>query len=251
MNNFQLSQCKEVLIIGAGHGIGFGLVNEILTKNKTLHLHATFRDKNLASPLLELKDHPRLSIYGLDPCNEEEVAALSNKLEGKTFDLIINCVGFLYNDKFRPEKSFRNFSLEYFLESMKVNASVSALLFKYFEQTLSKEKISSFINISAKVGSIEDNSLGGWYSYRSSKAALNMLIKCISIELKRKKTPCIVLAIHPGTTTTELSNPFSKNISHKIHSINETAHNILEVLEEKTIEDSGQFFNWDGQTIPW
>ena len=251
MNCFKLHNSKEVLIVGAGHGIGLGIVSEILSRNKEVVLHATFRDKDSATPLFQNQTHPRLIIHELDPCYEDSVSTLANNLKGKEFDLIINSVGLLHNSKISPEKSFKSFKVENFLELMKINASVSALIFKYFEASLSKKNISAFVGISAKVGSIEDNNLGGWYSYRSSKAAMNMLLKCISIEAKRKRKDCIVLAIHPGTTDTELSHPFSNNISYKIHSIEETANNILNVIEGKSLEDSGHFYSWDGEELPW
>ena len=107
------------------------------------------------------------------------------------------------------------------------------------------------VTISAKVGSISDNKLGGWYGYRASKSALNMFIKNISIEYKNRKAPCIALAIHPGTTDTELSKPFIARSKLTIHTPEQTAENILNVIDSKRLEDSGKFLSWDGTEIAW
>jgi NAD(P)-dependent dehydrogenase (short-subunit alcohol dehydrogenase family) len=111
--------------------------------------------------------------------------------------------------------------------------------------------LSVFATISAKVGSISDNRLGGWYAYRASKAALNMFIKNIAIEFARNKKKIILLSLHPGTTKTELSEPFTKNTKYQLHTPIETAKNLLSVIENKTLDDSGKFFSWDGEELPW
>ena len=110
---------------------------------------------------------------------------------------------------------------------------------------------SCFASISAKVGSIEDNRIGGWYGYRSSKAALNMIKRTMAIEFKRSGCRCNLLAIHPGTTVTELSKPYIKNTQLKLHSPDETALNILRIIEDQPFEPEAQFMSWDGQTLPW
>jgi NAD(P)-dependent dehydrogenase (short-subunit alcohol dehydrogenase family) len=121
---------------------------------------------------------------------------------------------------------------------------------KYFLPLLDCEKESVFVSLSAKVGSIEDNKYGGWYSYRASKAALNQLIKTASIELKVKNKKAICVSIHPGTVTSKLSKPFQKS-DLKIQLPNESAKNILKVVSNLKPEDTGTFFNWNGEKIPW
>ncbi len=245
--SFKLENCKQILIVGAGHGIGLAFVQEIKRSNPNIKIFATFRNKSLAGELLAMEN---ITCFQTNPCNEEEVQMFSEKIEGE-IDLVINCVGVLHGDGLSPEKSLRNINEKDFSEVMKVNAFVTPLLAKYLDPKISKETISCFVTISAKVGSIEDNHLGGWYSYRASKAALNMLLKCISIEWERKRKNCAVLAIHPGTTDTDLSRPFSKNVKYTIYSPAETARNILNTLEGKESKDTGSFLSYDNKKIPW
>ncbi len=111
---------------------------------------------------------------------------------------------------------------------------------------------SIFASISAKVGSIEDNRLGGWYGYRASKAALNMFLKTIAIEYSRRCPKTIVVALHPGTTDTRLSQPFQKNVPpEKLFPVSKTVNLLLEVLAGLKLADSGEFFSWDGSRLPW
>jgi len=106
--------------------------------------------------------------------------------------------------------------------------------------------------ISAKVGSIQDNRLGGWYSYRASKAALNMAIKTISLEWQYKVPNCCVAALHPGTTDTQLSAPFQANVAiKKLFSADQTAALLIDVIDNLNSKNSGRFWNWDGKEIPW
>ena len=141
--------------------------------------------------------------------------------------------------------------IENLLKSFKINASITPLIAKNLGALLKKDELSAFITISAKVGSIEDNKMGGWYAYRASKAALNMFIRTIAHEFVRRYKNVIVTSIHPGTTITDLSEPYIKKTNLKLHTPNETACNILSVLESQTIEDTGKFFSWDGSIIPW
>ena len=108
-----------------------------------------------------------------------------------------------------------------------------------------------FASISAKVGSIGDNQLGGWYGYRASKSALNMFIKTLAIEFDNRKIPAVVLAIHPGTTATELSRPYVSATKMTVHSVEKTADHILSILDQRNKQDSGKFLNWDGSELPW
>ncbi|MEI2422642.1 SDR family NAD(P)-dependent oxidoreductase, partial [Arthrospira platensis SPKY2] len=109
-----------------------------------------------------------------------------------------------------------------------------------------------FATISAKLGSIGDNHLGGWYGYRASKAALNMLMRTVAIEYSRKSPQTIVVMLHPGTTDTELSQPFQKNVTpEKLFSVNRTVQQLLDVINRLEISHSGQFLSWDGTNLPW
>jgi NAD(P)-dependent dehydrogenase (short-subunit alcohol dehydrogenase family) len=149
-----------------------------------------------------------------------------------------------------PEKTYKNIDLSFMKKNFEINTYGPALLMKYFLPLLDCEEESVFVSLSAKVGSIEDNKYGGWYSYRASKAALNQLIKTASIELKVKNKKAICVSIHPGTVTSKLSKPFQKS-DLKIQLPNESAKNILKVVSNLKPEDTGTFFNWNGEKIPW
>lgn len=243
----------HALIIGAGHGIGLSITQELLENYSHVNIHATYRILEHAHSLLELQRiYPqRLHLTCLDPVEENQIKEYAEALKSKhiKLDLVINCVGLLHDETIKPEKSLRNFDPSHFMKVMMVNALVTPLLGKHFIHLLSEEAI--FAALSAKVGSIKDNGLGGWYSYRASKAALNMLIKNMAIEFKRQKPKCIVLAIHPGTTQTSLSSPFLGNTHYQVHSAQTTAKNILSVISAQTAESSGKFLSWDGSEIPW
>lgn len=252
---FDLRECKNILIWGGGRGIGLALVKRLITDYPGSFIHATYRDSSRAKGLLDIESENKenLEIHRIDFLKEEHLTALAENFRARQiqFDLIINCVGFLHDEDSVPEKSLSYLSREQMLKSFEVNTVVTGLLARYLVPLISKENCSVFASLSAKVGSISDNKIGGWYSYRASKAALNMLLKTISIELKRKRYPSIVLSIHPGTTETDLSRPFISNTNYKIHSPDESATNILSTIQGTTVEDSGSFFSWDGEVLPW
>jgi NAD(P)-dependent dehydrogenase (short-subunit alcohol dehydrogenase family) len=251
---FDLLQNKNTLIIGGGHGIGLALVKQLLKISPDAKVVATYRVSKNAMELLKLhQDYPeRLKIFMIDPTSQTALSNLSiDLLDSEKFDLIVNSVGLLHNDELSPEKSVRSFSTNHFMEVMRVNTVVTPLVAKYFESFLRRDFASALVSISAKVGSIQDNRIGGWHSYRASKAALNMLVKNISIEFAQKRNNCIVLALHPGTTDTNLSKPFTSNTSYKVHTPEETAKNILNVINHRELSDSGKFLSWDGAEIEW
>ena len=251
---FDLSQNTNALIIGGGHGIGLALVKQLLELSRENKVSTTYRVPSKAMELFKLQeDYPeRLKVFKIDPTNQTAVSDLSIYLsDSDKFDLIINSVGLLHSDHIIVEKSVRSFSTDNFMEVMRINTVVTPLIAKYFEKFLRKVTTSALISISAKVGSIQDNRMGGWHSYRASKAALNMLVKNIAIEFAHKRNNCIVLALHPGTTDTNLSKPFTSNTSYKLHTPEETAKNILNVINHRELSDSGKFLSWDGAEIEW
>lgn len=252
MDTFELSKIKKVIIIGAGHGIGLALAQE-LSEDSTREVYCTYRNFSKASGLMELAEtRSNVKPTDCDPLDENQLQTLkSNLAENGKYQLIINTVGVLHSYNFGPEKSLRSINLENMEYIFKVNTLATPLLAKNLSSLIDKETTGAFVSLSAKLGSISDNELGGWYSYRASKAALNMFMKSISVEFKRMKLPTVVLSIHPGTTRTELTKPFIDNVKHKIWEPSESAKNILNVLEGKTIKDSGLFKNWDDSTLPW
>ena len=255
MENFRIKNVKTAVIFGAGHGIGLALTKELLTKNVGVQIFASYRVKENAQNLMKLAETfpNRLNIVFLEPINESSRSDFFQCVSQKTdqVDLIFNCIGVLNDENCQPEKNLSQITVEKLIHSFTVNAALTPLLAKTFLPLISRSSISLFSTLSAKVGSIEDNHLGGWYGYRGSKAALNMFIKNIAIECSNRSIPCILLSIHPGTTTTSLSIPYIKNSKLKIHNPKETAVNILSVINNKNLSDSGKFFNWNNTEIPW
>lgn len=164
--------------------------------------------------------------------------------------LAINAVGLLHSDDLQPEKTWRGLDAEALARLFAVNAVGPALIMKHFLPLLPRRRRAVFATLSAKVGSIGDNSLGGWYGYRASKAALNQFVRTASIELARKNPHAVCVAVHPGTVDTALSKPFAKT-GLPIQTPAEAASQILSTLSEFTYQHTGGFFDRFGRTLPW
>ena len=191
--------------------------------------------------------------FQLDPTNADSVIHFSQKLGEVWSDLhwIINCVGMLSNTQ-GPEKRVQDFSPEFFLENCRVNVVPTLLLAQHCGHLFAKNDKTLFASVSAKVGSIEDNRLGGWYSYRSSKAALNMALKTLSLEWQRRYPKRCVVALHPGTTRSPLSEPFSANVpEERYFSASKTAHLLATQLLSLRPAHTGDFVSWNGERLPW
>jgi NAD(P)-dependent dehydrogenase (short-subunit alcohol dehydrogenase family) len=185
----------------------------------------------------------------LDYQNPASIENCSNALSANGyFQLIINTTGVLHSKDWMPEKKLDDINAEQLMELMKINAIGPALTMRHFAQ-LMDPKNSVMVTLSAKVGSIEDNRLGGWYSYRASKAALNMLIKTTAIEWARTKPNAVLIAMHPGTVNSRLSKPFrGEQIGRPP---NEAVKDMFTVIENLTKEDSGSFVSYSGEKLPW
>jgi NAD(P)-dependent dehydrogenase (short-subunit alcohol dehydrogenase family) len=245
---FDFSQCKKGIIFGGSRGIGLGFVKTLLENFPHLEIHVTTRSSS--KDLLIFSESGKIIIHQIDPLDEEELKNFADKFENGSLDFIINCIGILHDETMQPEKSLRSINYKQFEKTFSVNAFLTPLIARFFEKKLSSN-LSLFTSISAKVGSIEDNRMGGWYSYRASKAALNMFLKCISIEFERKKKNCIVLALHPGTTITSLSKPFIQKTQYQLHQPEATAMNLIKLIQTKSIKDNGSFHAWSGEELPW
>ena len=173
------------------------------------------------------------------------------KEETSKLDLVVCTIGVLHNETIKPEKKLEDITLEGLRESFTVNAFAPALAAKNLLPFFSKEKMSVFGFLSAKVGSITDDQLGGWHSYRASKAALNMLVKNIAIELTRRRFKTVALAIHPGTTDSKLSRPYIRAAGLKVWTPEETAGHLIKVIEDAELKETGHFENWDGSELPY
>ena len=202
----------------------------------------------------------KLEVYGFsrktgsdynDIISEKYLKDLSIKFIEKNIKIkiFINAIGYLHDNYYSPEKKLQDIDIDYMKKCFEINTIPTALMIKYFCPLMMKEEKSIFASISAKVGSISDNYLGGWYSYRASKAALNQVIKTSSIEQKRLNKNLIMVSIHPGTVNTRLSSPFIGK--RKVQTPSEAATKIINLLEKLTLEDSGLFFDYDKNIIPF
>ena len=186
----------------------------------------------------------------LDDFNEDSVFQTANKFDSDFFDKIIVSIGILHNEDFMPEKRIEEISSDQFLEIIRINTLVPTLIARSFYKKLKKNDKSTLAFLSARVGSITDNRSGGWYSYRASKAALNMVIKNLSIELRRYNKELVVIGLHPGTVDSRLSQPFQKNLEDsKIFSADFSVLKLSSVIDSLDIDDSGKCIAWDGEDI--
>lgn len=221
---------KKALLIGANGTIGSALANAM---QRRYELYTVSREET---------DYTEHSL---------ETLATSFKSAG-TFSLIICCIGTLHNDNVAPEKRLRQLNEASLSEYFRINTIIPALCLRFFHPLLDKNNPSRFTFLSAMVGSISDNKLGGWYGYRSSKAALNMMVKTASIEVKRSHKMAALAVIHPGTTVGPLSKPFASGVSKdKYYTPEQSAERILSISESLQAEQTGGFFNWDGTHLPW
>lgn len=184
----------------------------------------------------------------VDLLDEATLAAAASELAADgPYHLIITAVGILQNETLHPEKSLRALDPRQMADSFAINAIGPALVFKHFSPLLPKTGRSVMATLSARVGSIGDNRLGGWYSYRAAKAALNQLIHSAAIEVARTRPEAVLLALHPGTVATRLSQPFKA--THEVFTPVDAVERMLEVIEKAKV--SGSFLAYDGSEIEW
>jgi NAD(P)-dependent dehydrogenase (short-subunit alcohol dehydrogenase family) len=246
----------NVFIVGASQGIGLGFVKKLLQDSRITKIYATYRSVDSAEKLLLIENQypDKLTCLSMDITQEMQIANCCQIIQNQVqkLHLVVNCVGFLHDSTQQPEKSLKHLNIDNLTRYFQVNSIGGALLAKHLVPLFKHQDQSIFASISAKVGSIGDNYLGGWYGYRASKAALNMLMRNVSIEYGRVCPRNIVVTLHPGTTDTNLSRPFQRNVTpEKLFSVEKTVSQLLEVIEGLQAEDSGEFFSWDGTKLPW
>lgn len=229
------------LIIGAGD-IG-NCISEYLASISP-NLDVIVCGRNLASKndiYLDLDNDQSFSSF------EKQVSLLKKPLR-----LVINTSGFLHSDTIKPEKRLSHINRSNIIKNFSINAIAPILIAKSIEQFIRPELPFSFASLSARVGSIGDNRLGGWYSYRASKAAQNQLLKTLSIEWRRKFPLSIVSILHPGTCDTKLSKPFQSTVPNdKLFTPTQVSKYLIDIISEQNQSDSGSFFAWDKSIIPW
>ncbi len=245
----------HALVVGGSRGIGLGFVKQLLNDVRFDQIFATYRSAASAAELLQLaQTHGRLHCMAMDLTHETQIEAGIAAIKTSTPELhfVINCVGFLHEGDITPEKALRQLNAEHLMRYFQVNSIGAALLAKHLLPLLNHTTPNVFATISAKIGSIEDNRLGGWYGYRASKAALNMFLKTAAIEYSRRSKQTAIVLLHPGTTNTQLSEPFQRGVPPgKLFPVEKTVRLLMGVLENVTLDDNGSFFSWDGSRLPW
>ncbi len=225
---------RSAIIIGANGGIG-GAFAECLEASRTHDVYRLGRSEPIS---IDLTDEATI-----------KSAAMQLTELGCAPELIIVATGLLHRDDKSPEKSLRDLDPEWMLENYRINAVGPAIVAKHLLPLMPRNQRTVFAVLSARVGSISDNKLGGWHSYRASKAALNMLIRNLSIEWQRKNPASIIVGLHPGTVETALSAPFRGNPATERFEPPKAAEQLLSVLRTLNSEQSGQLFAFDGRLI--
>lgn len=224
----------SAVIIGSSGGIGRAMA-DLLDSNDAVTVYRLGRSEAIR----------------IDLTDENGIAKAAGQLAnlGAKPDIVVVATGLLHQDGLGPEKSLRELDPEWMLENYRINAVGPALVAKHFLPLMPRNERIVFAVLSARVGSISDNRLGGWHSYRASKAALNMLIRNISIEWQRKNPQAIIVGLHPGTVETALSAPFKGNPLTERFVPVKAAEQLLSVLEGLNSTQSGQVFSFDGELI--
>lgn len=235
---------KNIAIIGSSGALGSAFIRHLSVSHPNASIYAFSRQltENFASNVITS------TMNYQDESSIEEAASLAAK--ENHLDLVIVATGILHGGGFMPEKSLKELSAEKLQYIFQVNTIFPALIAKHFLPVLSRNNRSIFAALSARVGSISDNKLGGWYAYRASKSALNMIIKNAAIEIARRNKQAIIVGLHPGTVDSSLSKPFQGNVPEdKLFTPELSAKKLLTVLANLTPEQSGKCFAWDGKEV--
>ena len=237
----------RAVIIGARGGVGAAFVEAIAANSADNRVWATSRSGNGLPESAE-------RAFAVDITDEGSIEALATALTDDAFqpNLVLNCTGVLSTEAFGPERSWRHLNIDTMRAVFEVNAFGVGLLGKHLIPALPRAGRSVFGSLSARVGSISDNRLGGWHSYRASKAAQNMLIKGLAIEASMRWKDLVCVALHPGTVNTELSRPFSARVpAEKLFTPQQSCEYLCNTIASLGPKASGGFYAWDGQAIEY
>ncbi|MBL4804302.1 MAG: SDR family NAD(P)-dependent oxidoreductase [Alphaproteobacteria bacterium] len=234
----------RAVVIGASGGIGKAFVTSLAEHESVNSVYACSRSGVRF-------ENSKIVSLNADITDEESLKKAATKIEKDgEVNLVIVATGTLHENSVQPEKSFKDMSLANFNHLFLVNSAGPALAAKHFLPLIPRDQKSVFAMLSARVGSISDNRLGGWYAYRASKAALNMIIKNLAIEVARKNKQAVVAGLHPGTVDTDLSKPFQANVPEgKLFTPEYSARMMLNVLSGLSPEDSGKIFDYAGEEV--
>ena len=249
MSNGNLRATEDFNSVIVGNGaIGLALVQRLLQRRQSASVAVLGRRMN------EVSDDPRVSYFTFDAGSPDSVLEAAVRIQDSfsRIHLLVNTVGFLHTESQVPEKNLKAVRADSLLRSFQINAILLPLLAQGFSRLLRHDEPAVLASLSARVGSIEDNRLGGWYSYRASKAAHNMLLKTIAREWRISHRNVTVAALHPGTVRSRLSEPFlNQNYRNRVLTPEESATALLNIIENLGPGDSGSFLDWQGKLIPW
>jgi NAD(P)-dependent dehydrogenase (short-subunit alcohol dehydrogenase family) len=253
------------VVVGASRGIGLAITQQLFRrfKGRVITLCRRPDEAGALSALFQFNPH-RMTLVPIDTTDEQSVAgaaAAVKEATGGRVDVLIHTVGILHDKReggtgAMPETSLGRVNVDFLQRNILVNSVGPLLVFKHFSPMLAttrkEDRVSPSVlaTITARVGSIEDNHLGGWISYRASKAAHNQILRTASIELGRRGVTCV--ALHPGTVNTDLSVPFQKNVPDgKLFAVDDAATMLLDVIDSVGPEDNGSFLDYKRERIPW
>ena len=228
-----LPQGYRALVLGASGALGAAFVAQLRADPRCATVLGLHRG---SSPAIDFD-------------REDSIGAAADALANQgPFHLLVNAAGLLHAEAFMPEKKLASLHYAQMEATFRANTFGPALVLRHFSGLMAPGR-AMLVMLSAKVGSIGDNRLGGWYSYRASKAALNMLVHTAAIELARTRPELVVVAMHPGTVQSALSRPFGGAQTGRAP--DQAAGGMLSVLDGLTAADSGQFVAWNGERLPW
>lgn len=229
---------ETAVIIGASGGIGCAMADAL--EEEDIYDQVIRFSRSSESPVI------------VDIEKEASIIEAAEWLKDQaiTPDLVFVATGILHNGANGPEKSLNDLDSEWLAENYRINTIGPSLIAKHFLPRMNRNSAAIFAVLSARVGSISDNRLGGWHGYRAAKAALNMMVRNLAIEWRRKDKRSIIVALHPGTVDTALSQPFQSNVpAGKLFDPGRAAVQLLDVLDALKPADSGKIFSWDGAEI--
>lgn len=236
---------KRIIVAGAGGGIGLALVDALSERADVAQVYALHRHPVSST-------HPKVRWLEADLRDPDKVDAAAGQIRAAGgIDGLIVATGLLHEAGLFPEKSLADLAPDQLVTLYETNTVIPLLLLKACRDLFATSEAPFACLLSAQVGSIGDNRLGGWYGYRMAKAALNMGVKCAAIELARQPNPPVVVAMHPGTTRTALSNRFVSRRKRPVAWPRQAAERLLSVLDNLSADQNGHFLNYDGEPLAW
>ena len=245
---------EQTLIIGANSDIGKAIAAQIQASENTdlILISRGLANINLVSSETIKAKVTTITVANYQPESIEKAIEQLAQYNHAPITRVFVCNGILHSQNIKPEKRLEDFDAQAFIDVITSNSLTPMLWIQKLTPLLTGKSPCKFVLFSARVGSISDNRLGGWYSYRASKAALNMMVKTASIELAHRAKNIKLIAFHPGTTDTPLSKPFQKNVpTNKLFTAEFVAKQLLAIVEEAPLDQTASYLDWQGDTINW